>query len=78
MPPSMTRRTLMQSAAMAGLATAVGTRAALAEEPLGIALILPSPLGDVGWSHSLAAGLDPVKAAHGDAVKITVLENIAS
>lgn len=77
MPPSMTRRTLMQSAAMAGLATAVGTRAALAEEPLGIALILPSPLGDVGWSHSLAAGLDPVKAAHGDAVKITVLENIA-
>ena len=48
-----------------------------ADEPLGIALVLPSPLGDVGWSHALAAGLDPVKEKYGDKVKVTILENIA-
>ena len=40
-------------------------------------MVLPSPLGDVGWSHTLAAGLDPIKAAYGDAVTFTILENIA-
>lgn len=71
------RRTFLQTSALAALAAAIGARGALAQEPLGIALVLPSPLGDVGWSHTLAAGLDPVKAAYGDAVKITLLENIA-
>ena len=73
----ITRRTLMQGAAAAGLAGAFGGRAALAaDEPLGITLIVPSPIGDVGWGHALAAGLDPIKAAYGDKVKVTVVENI--
>lgn len=71
------RRTFLQTSALAAVAAAIGARGASAQEPLGIALVLPSPLGDVGWSHTLAAGLDPVKAAYGDAVKITLLENIA-
>ncbi|CCM79253.1 BMP family ABC transporter substrate-binding protein [Rhizobium mesoamericanum] len=73
----ITRRTLMQGAAATGLVGAFGARAALAAgEPLGITLVVPSPIGDVGWGHALAAGLDPIKAAYGDKVKVTVVENI--
>ena len=71
------RRTFLQTTAFAAIATAIGSRGASAADPLGIALILPSPLGDVGWSHTLAAGLEPIKAAYGDAVTFTILENIA-
>lgn len=74
---NLTRRTLMKGLAATGLAGAFGGRAALAaDEPLGIALVVPSPIGDVGWGHALAAGLEPVKAAYGDKVKVTVIENI--
>ncbi|WP_431324136.1 BMP family ABC transporter substrate-binding protein [Rhizobium sp. YTU87027] len=74
----ITRRTLMQGAAAAGLAGAFGARAALAADgPLGITLVVPSPIGDVGWGRALQDGLEPVKAAYGDKVKVTVLENIA-
>ncbi|TRL33793.1 BMP family ABC transporter substrate-binding protein [Rhizobium straminoryzae] len=74
---SITRRHLMKSAAATGVAATLGSRLATAAEPLGIALVVPSPIGDVGWGHALKAGLEPVKAAYGDKVKITVLENIA-
>lgn len=74
---NFTRRTLMKGMAATGLATTLGGRAALAaDEPLGITLVIPSPVGDVGWGHALAAGLEPVKAAYGDKVKVTVIENI--
>ena len=74
---NLTRRTLMKGMAATGLATTLSGRAALAaDEPLGITLVIPSPVGDVGWGHALAAGLEPVKAAYGDKVKVTVIENI--
>ncbi|KGD96839.1 BMP family ABC transporter substrate-binding protein [Rhizobium sp. YS-1r] len=74
---NLTRRTLMKGLAATGLAGALGSRLAVAaDEPLGIALVVPSPVGDVGWAHALAAGLDPIKAAYGDKVKVTVIENI--
>ncbi|UWU19064.1 BMP family ABC transporter substrate-binding protein (plasmid) [Rhizobium sullae] len=74
---NLTRRTLMKGVAASGLAGALGGRSAMAaDEPLGISLVIPSPVGDVGWGHALAAGLEPVKAAYGDKVKITVIENI--
>jgi basic membrane lipoprotein Med (substrate-binding protein (PBP1-ABC) superfamily) len=74
----LTRRTLMKGLAATGLAGTLGARTVLAaDEPLGITLVVPSPIGDVGWGHALAAGLDPVKAAYGDKVKVTILENIA-
>jgi basic membrane protein A len=76
MTHKLTRRTLMQGAAATGLATAFGGKAALASEPLGISLVIPSPVADVGWGHALKAGLDPVIEAYGDAVKLTVIENI--
>ncbi|MCA1367009.1 BMP family ABC transporter substrate-binding protein [Bradyrhizobium sp. BRP14] len=75
---NLTRRTLMKGIAATGIAGAFGSRAALAtDEPLGITLVIPSPVGDVGWGRALAAGLEPVKAAYGDKVKVTVIENIA-
>lgn len=75
---NLTRRNLMKAAAATGLAGALGSRLAFAaDEPLGITLVVPSPIGDVGWGHALAAGLDPIKAAYGDKVKVTILENIA-
>nr|WP_316656385.1 BMP family ABC transporter substrate-binding protein [uncultured Gellertiella sp.] len=78
MRTTISRRNLMKSVALTGLASAIGARVSLAaDEPLGITLVLPSPLGDVGWGHALAAALDPIKAAYGDKVKVTVLENIA-
>lgn len=74
---NLTRRTLMKAAAATGLAGALGGRMAFAaDEPLGIALVVPSPIGDVGWGHALSASLEPIKAAYGDKVKVTVLENI--
>ena len=75
---SLSRRDFMKTVALTGLVTAIGSRIALAaDEPLGIALVVPSPLGDVGWGHALATALDPIKAAYGDKVKVTILENIA-
>src|SRR5688500_1182185 len=74
---NLTRRTLMKAVAASGLASALGGRSSMAaDEPLGIALVIPSPVDDVGWVHALAAGLETVKAAYGDKVKVTVIENI--
>ncbi|MBL0373582.1 BMP family ABC transporter substrate-binding protein [Rhizobium sp. KVB221] len=73
----LTRRTLMKGVAATGLATVMSGRSAFAADtPLGITLVVPSPIGDVGWGHALRAGLEPIKAAYGDKVKVTVLENI--
>lgn len=73
---NLTRRTLMKGAAATGLVAAAGSRALAADEPLGIVLVVPSPVGDVGWGRALADGLEPVKAAYGDKVKVTIIENI--
>ena len=74
---NLTRRNLMKAAAATGLAGVLGSRLAFAaDEPLGITLVVPSPIGDVGWGHALSASLEPVKAKYGDKVKVTVLENI--
>ena len=72
------RRSFLASTAAAGLAAGLAPRGALAQDdPLGITLVVPSPVADVGWSHALAAGLEAVAAEHGDRVKLTVIENIA-
>ncbi len=48
---AINRRTLLKSVALSGLASAIGARISLAaDEPLGIALVVPSPIGDVGWA----------------------------
>ena len=70
------RQFLSSSAALAGSSALGLPLIATAADPLGIALITPSPMADVGWSHTLGQGLEGVKAELGDAVRITVLENI--
>lgn len=77
MTTPLSRRHFLQTSAALGLAGLVPQIANAQDGTLGIAVILPSPNGDVGWSHALVAGLDPVVAAYGDKVKITLLENIA-
>ncbi|MTH79628.1 BMP family ABC transporter substrate-binding protein [Paracoccus aestuariivivens] len=77
MTSPMNRRSFLRSTAAAGLAAGLAPSLAFAQDaPLGITLVLPSPLGDVGWGRALADGLEPVKAAYGDKVKVTILENI--
>ncbi|MFT4012255.1 MAG: BMP family ABC transporter substrate-binding protein [Paracoccus sp. (in: a-proteobacteria)] len=70
------RRSFLRAGLAAGLLPALASRALAADETLSLALVLPSPLGDVGWSHALTAGLDPIKARMGDKLKVTILENI--
>lgn len=74
----LTRRHLMKTVALGGVVASLGIRSAsAANAPLGIALVVPSPIGDVGWGRALADGLEPIKAAYGDKVKVTIIENIA-
>ena len=47
-----------------------------AGETLNVALIVPSPAADVGWSHTLLAGVEALKDVYGDGLKITLLENL--
>jgi basic membrane protein A len=49
---------------------------ARAADPLGIALILPSPVADVGWSHSLTLAMQAVQARLGEGLRLTLIENI--
>ncbi|MCA0961279.1 BMP family ABC transporter substrate-binding protein [Salipiger bermudensis] len=77
MTKHLNRRRFLQTSAATGLAAGIAPSIALAQDPLGIALVVPSPVGEVGWSHALAEGLAPIKAEYGDGVNITILEGIA-
>lgn len=74
MTSQLNRRLFLQTAIAAGTLPALAARAA--DAPLGVGLVLPSPNGDVGWSHALVAGLGPIQEKLGDGIKLTVLENI--
>ncbi|MBU2957969.1 BMP family ABC transporter substrate-binding protein [Paracoccus sp. 1_MG-2023] len=77
MTSTLNRRGFLQTTAAATLGAGLLPGIARAQgEPLGVALIVPSPFGDVGWSHALAAALEPIKAEYGDRIKVTKLENI--
>ncbi len=69
------RRRFLKSSLAASTALALPLRA-MAADVLNIAMVLPSPAADVGWSHTLVLGTDAIKAKYGDAVNITLLENI--
>lgn len=69
------RRRFLKTSLAASTALALPLRA-MAAEALNIAMVLPSPAADVGWSHTLVLGTDAIKIKYGDAVNITLLENI--
>ncbi len=58
-------------------AVIAGTMATtVSAETLEIGLLTPSPIADVGWSKALVDGVDAVKEKYGDAVNVSVIENI--
>lgn len=78
MTTSFNRRNFIAGASVVGMVAAIGGRvaASTAEDPLIITLVIPSPVADVGWGHALYEGLLAVKESYGDAVQISVIENI--
>lgn len=78
--PHMTqnrRQFLTTSAALAGTAALGLPRAALAQEPLKVTLVAPSPVGDVGWTHSLVTALEKVKPQLSAPIQISVIDSVA-
>ncbi len=76
MQKPLDRRSFLKSSLAAGTALALPLPAFAAEDTLNVALIVPSPAADVGWSHTLLAGAKALEE-FGPGVKITLLENIA-
>lgn len=70
------RRTFLKGTLAASTAIALPMQA-LAQDVLKMGVVLPSPAADVGWSHTLIAGVETVKEAYGDKLDVTILENIA-
>ncbi|MEI6799315.1 MAG: BMP family ABC transporter substrate-binding protein [Pseudomonadota bacterium] len=73
---SLNRRSFLKSSLAATTALALPVPA-FAGDVLNVALIVPSPAADVGWSHTLELGTKALEAKYGDKVKVTLLENIA-
>ncbi|MEP2640828.1 BMP family ABC transporter substrate-binding protein [Roseobacter sp.] len=76
MSHTIQRRSFIKGTLAATTAIALPLRAA-AQDVLKMGVVLPSPAADVGWSHTLLEGINTVKAAYGDKLEVTVLENIA-
>jgi basic membrane protein A and related proteins len=76
MSQKLQRRTFLKGTLAASTAIALPMRA-MAQDVLKMGVVLPSPAADVGWSHTLLAGVNTVKEAYGDKLEVTVLENIA-
>lgn len=76
MPQKLQRRTFLKGSLAASTAIALPMQA-MAQEALKMGVVLPSPVADVGWSHTLMEGVNAVKEAYGDKIELTVLENIA-
>ncbi len=68
-----TRRTLLG----ASLAAPFLTRRALAADPLKVAFVYPSPIGDAGWAFQHELGRRAVDKAYGEAVKTSFVENVS-
>lgn len=73
---SLNRRSFLKTSLAASTALALPIPA-FAADVLNVALIVPSPAADVGWSHTLELGTKALEAKYGDKVKVTLLENIA-
>ena len=71
---NVSRRKLLQgSAALAGAMTL--PRMAMAQDVLKIGQVNASPAAEIGWSKQHALGIEAIKAAFGDKVEVTVVDN---
>lgn len=75
MTQNLDRRAVLAGTVASSAALAL-PRAARAQDVLKMGVVLPSPIADVGWSHTLMEGVNFVKEAYGDGLELTVLENI--
>lgn len=73
---TQTRRSFLKSSLAASTALALPIPAFAQDGVLNVALIVPSPAADVGWSHTLELGTAALQAEYGDKIKVTLLENI--
>jgi basic membrane protein A len=76
MTKDLDRRSFLKTSLAASTALALPLPA-FAADPLKVVLIVPSPAADVGWSHTLELGTAALTAKYGDAVEVSLLENIA-
>ena len=70
----VTRRRLLQGSAALTGAMAL-PRMAMAQDVLKIGQVNASPAAEIGWSKQHALGIDAIKAAFGDRVQVTVVDN---
>ncbi|NNU81307.1 BMP family ABC transporter substrate-binding protein [Halovulum dunhuangense] len=70
----LNRRTLLATAAAAGMAPGLGLAAG--HEPLKVGFIYVGPVGDYGWSYEHDQGRQAIEAHFGDRVQTTYLESI--
>lgn len=73
----LNRRKFMKSTLAASTALALPIPAFAEGDVLNIALIVPSPAADVGWSHTLELGTKALQDKYGDKVNVSLLENVA-
>ena len=76
MSQSIKRRSFLKGSLAATTAIAIPMQA-MAADKVKMGVLLPSPEADVGWSRTLMEGVRSVQEAYGDALEVTVLENIA-
>lgn len=74
---TLNRRTFLKSSLATTTALALPAGAFAQDGVLNVALIVPSPAADVGWSHTLELGTKALSEKYGDKVSVTLLENIA-
>ena len=68
---TQTRRSFLKSSLAASTALALPFPAFAQDGVLNVALIVPSPAADVGWSHTLLAGTKALEEKYGsDLVKL--------
>jgi basic membrane protein A and related proteins len=74
MTRSLDRRSFLKTSLAAGTALALPVPAFAQTKALNVALIVPSPAADVGWSHTLLAGAKSLETEFG--ATVTLLENV--
>lgn len=73
---SSSRRRVVASIGLAvALPFAVGAHAA---DPLSVGVLLPGSRSDKGWMESAYAGLVAAQKAHGDKIKVQLIENVSN
>jgi len=71
---TLSRRAVL-AVAMSGLALCAGP--ALAADPLKVAFVYTTPIGDFGYSYQHHLSAEAVRKEFGDKVKVTEVENVA-